>query len=269
MYDIIKVADNVYDEFYNEKCLIDFIIPRTGHAVPVLIWFHGGGLSGGSRHEAFLSRLASEHGIAVASADYRMYPEAQYPDYLNDASRAVEFVWNYGQSTELFNRFFIGGAEAGAYIAMMLYFNSVYMKEFVMTPDMFHGFIFDGGYPTVPPRVLEERCLDSRAVRIDKSAPMYYLDAAPSHEGARPPVLLVTAEREIAGIGGANDLLRDAMLSFGYREERVERVVMRGYGHGEYRTVPNAEGGYPICPVFADFIGKRKAERSAPHGEQD
>ncbi len=256
MYDIIKVADNVYDEFYNEKCLIDLTIPKTGHAVPVLIWFHGGGLSGGSRYEGFATRLAAEYGIAVASTDYRMYPYAQYPDFFNDAARGVEFVWNYGQSTELFRRFFIGGAGAGAYLAMMLYFNPIYMKEFVMSPDMFHGYIFDGGHPTAHPAVLEERCIDTRAVRIDKSAPIYYLDSSPSPEVARPPVLLVTAEREVAGIGAANDLLRDSMLAFGYREDRVERVVMKGFGHGEYRKPMNETGEYPVCPVFGEFITK-------------
>jgi len=213
-------------------------------------------LESGSRHEGFIGRLAAEYGVAVASADYRTYPDAAYPDFFNDAARACEFVWNYGQSTGLFNRYFIGGAEAGAHIAMMLYFNPVYMREFVMSPDLFHGYIFDGGHPTSHPAVLKERCIDGRAVRIDKSAPIYYIDTPPSAESDRPPVLITSAEHEIEGIGARNDMLRCAMLDFGYSPEKVERTVMRGFAHGEYRKKPDGNGSYPINRVFGEFITK-------------
>ncbi len=259
MYDIIKVNDNVYDELYPSQCLVDFTIPKTSHAVPVLIYFHGGDLASGGRSADFIPSLAAEYGIAVASVDYRMYPYAQYPDFLNDAGRAAEFVWNYGKNTGLFNRFYIGGSEAGAYIAMMLYFCPDYMREFVLSPDLFDGFLFDGGQPTTHFSVLNERCIDQRAIRIDKAAPMYYLDVLASAENRaekRPPVLLVTAERENPGIGPQNDLLMETMLEFGYSPHRITREVMKGFGHGEYLNQPSADGKYPVNRVFGEFITK-------------
>lgn len=256
MYEIIKVTDNVYDELYSEQCLIDFTIPRTSHAVPVLIYFHGGDLEGGSRKEAFISSFAAEYGVAVASVDYRMYPTAHYPDFINDGARACEFVWNYGKNTGLFNRFYIGGSGAGAYIAMMLYFCPTYLREFIMSPDMFHGYIFDGGQPTIHTGVLKERCIDPRSVRIDKAAPIYYLDMPPSACEKRPPVLLITAENDLPGIGAQNDLLREAMLEFGYSPDRVSRVVMKGFGHSTYVKEPFEDGNYPVNRVFGEFITK-------------
>jgi len=256
MYDIIKVTDNVYDELYNEKCLIDFTIPRTHHAVPVLIYFHGGGLEGGNRREAFISQFAAEYGVAVASADYRMYPEASFPDYINDAARACEFVWNYGKSTGLFNRFFIGGSSAGAYIAMMLYFCPDFMKEFIMNPDMFHGFIFDAGQPTTHFNVLRERGIDTRAIRVDKAAPVYYADNPPSSPAKRPPVLIITADNDMQGRAAQNDMLMQTMLAFGYSPERIDRVVMKDCGHCEYLSKRDADDRYLVNRVYGEFISK-------------
>ena len=73
MYEIIKVTDNVYDELYPRQCLIDFTIPKTSHAVPVLIYFHGGDLECGGRSEGFIHSFAAEYGVAVASVDYRIF----------------------------------------------------------------------------------------------------------------------------------------------------------------------------------------------------
>ena len=45
-------------------------------------------------------------GIAVASADYRMYPSAKYPDFIEDAAEAVHWVseniGRYGNCKKLF-----------------------------------------------------------------------------------------------------------------------------------------------------------------------
>lgn len=260
MYDIIKVTDNVYDELYSEQCQIDFTIPKTSHSVPVLIYFHGGDLESGTRKEGFTDSFAAEYGIAVASVDYRMYPTAKYPDFINDGARACEFVWNYGKNTGLFNRFYIGGSEAGAYIAMMLYFCPVYMREFIMTPDMFAGYLFDAGHTATHPGVLKERCIDPRSLRIDKAAPLYYPDMLSSFIKKCPPVLFVTAEREFPCVAAQNDLLAETMLEFGFDPQRMERVVMKGFGHGEYLNQSVEDGNYPINKVFGEFITKNSKE---------
>lgn len=256
MYDIIKVTDNVYDEQHSEDCLIDFVIPRTSHAVPVLIYFHGGGLEGGNRREAFIGQFSSEYGIAVASADYRMYPNAGFPDFIRDAARACEFVWNYGKSTGLFSKFFIGGSSAGAYLTMMLYFCPDYLREFIMHPDMFDGFIFDAGQPTTHFNVLKERCIDTRAIRVDKAAPVFFVDNPPSSPAKRPPVLIITAENDMQGREAQNDMLMQTMLAFGYKAERIDRVVMKDCGHCEYVGKQDENGTYMVNRVYGDFISK-------------
>lgn len=259
MYDVIKVTDNVYDELYSGQCLIDFTIPKTSHAVPVLIYFHGGDLESGSRKEDFISAFAAEYGVAVASVDYRMYPTAKFPDYVNDGARACEFVWNYGQSTGLFNKFFIGGSSAGAYIAMMLYFCPSYLREFILFPHMFSGYIFDAGQTTTHSNVLKEHCTDPRVIRVDHAAPLYHAENAPMDEGKCPSVLFVTAENELPGINAQNRLLMETMLEFGYDPKKIEYIEMKGFSHGAYLKQSSSDGKYPINSVFGEFITKNLA----------
>ena len=71
--------------------VIDAFLPDGGEETRALfLYFHGGGLAGGSRRgaEKRLAPLLTSSGIALASADYRMYPGAKYPDYIEDAASA-------------------------------------------------------------------------------------------------------------------------------------------------------------------------------------
>ena len=72
-------------------CKLDLKTPETKN-FPTLVWFHGGGLSRGSR---FLPREIDTKKIAVVSVDYRLSgPKVSHPDYIFDAAAAVS--WTLG-----------------------------------------------------------------------------------------------------------------------------------------------------------------------------
>ena len=60
------------------------------------VYFHGGGLEHGDKKSAdvFAPYLTSR-AIAVVSANYRMYPNAAYPDFICDAAEAVAWANRY------------------------------------------------------------------------------------------------------------------------------------------------------------------------------
>ena len=79
------------DVCYSEKtkqCL-DIYLPESNE-FSVLLYFHGGGLKAGdkAKEKVFYEYMVSQ-GIAVVSANYRMYPTAKYPDFIVDAANAV------------------------------------------------------------------------------------------------------------------------------------------------------------------------------------
>ena len=91
----MKIIKNInYSVFEDEAHKIDLYTPNTD-CNALLVYFHGGGFVEGSRDLGLLPHFAEDMtsaGIAVASAEYRMYPEAKYPDFVEDAAEAVAYA---------------------------------------------------------------------------------------------------------------------------------------------------------------------------------
>ena len=154
--DDIKYGDNLLQK-------LDVYIPDT-EEFPVFVYFHGGGFDHGSKREKFIPDLVKK-GIAVVSADYRLYPEAHYPDYIEDGASAVLWAKNnmhrYGHVQGLF----VGGSSAGGYLSQMLCFCETFFEKNKISLCDISGFYFDAGQPTTHFGVLKERGLDYRKVK--------------------------------------------------------------------------------------------------------
>jgi acetyl esterase/lipase len=76
------------------RALLDLTLPRGMTAsTPLLVFFHGGGWRDGSRGDyAFLARAFAAEGFAVAIPDYRLWPEARWPDFVQDAAAATAWL---------------------------------------------------------------------------------------------------------------------------------------------------------------------------------
>ena len=68
----------------HETGFLNLHLPDTRFAFPVIVLFHGGGLENGSRDSDSIRASAAsltKYGVAVASPDYRKYPNASCPDF--------------------------------------------------------------------------------------------------------------------------------------------------------------------------------------------
>ena len=59
---------------------------------PTIVWFHGGGLTGGEKEIPFALK---EKGFAVIGVNYRLSPKVNAPAYIEDAAAAVAWVFKY------------------------------------------------------------------------------------------------------------------------------------------------------------------------------
>ena len=59
---------------------------------PVVVFFYGGSWNTGERSEyRFVARALAARGVITLVADYRLYPEVRYPEFLNDSAQALAF----------------------------------------------------------------------------------------------------------------------------------------------------------------------------------
>ena len=91
-------------------------------ALPLLIYFHGGGWCVGSvqSHDTLCRQLANRAGCAVLSVDYRLAPEHPFPAAVDDALFAVEWARaNADQLTVDRDRLGLGGDSAGGTLSLV------------------------------------------------------------------------------------------------------------------------------------------------------
>ena len=109
---------------------LDLYLPnaaKPGGKTPAIVWVHGGGWMRGDKAEANAKEICTtlaNAGYVTASINYRIGAGA-WPQNLRDATNAVRFLRakaaDYGIDPD---RIAIGGASAGAHLAMMVAFTA-------------------------------------------------------------------------------------------------------------------------------------------------
>lgn len=215
---------------------------------PVVVYLHGGGLEDGIPEIEFIPDLVKK-GVAVVSAQYRLYPDAKYPEFIEDGAAAVawakENMPQYGEVTNLF----VVGTSAGAYISMMLCFDKKYLAKHGMTNADIAGYYHNAGQPTTHFNVLSERGLDSRRAIIDDAAPLYHVC-----DEQYPPMGIVVADNDMECRYEQTKLLMATLRHFGHDMSKIKFVLMENYEHCEYKNIQDENGNYIFADMIYDFI---------------
>lgn len=249
-----SITNLVYRPEYPDTCLLDLHLPDTNSASPLFLYFHGGGLESGERSCPFLYDLPEKFGIAVASADYRLYPCARYPDFVEDAAACAAFIHAYDKNR--FSQIFIGGSSAGGYLSMMLCFARQFLAQYGLAPTDFAGFLHDAGQPTVHFNILRERGLDTRLVRIDETCPIWYIDHTPQQKDV-PPMYILYAQHDMKNRPEQTELLYRTMEHFGYPMEKIRMHCFPDFQHCQYDFVNDTDGINLLAKTIASFILER------------
>lgn len=164
--------------------------PRTTPA-PLVIFVHGGSWeSGDKRGYAWVGEALAQMGYVAVLVNYGRMPETRFPDFVDDAARAVAQIRRnataYGGDT---TKVVLMGHSAGAHIAALVAYDARYLARHGATPSLLHGFIgLSGPYDFV---------LDTKLLRRTfAGSPQREHDAMPVHfvTPAAPRTLLVMGE---------------------------------------------------------------------------
>lgn len=200
---------------YKENLCLDLHLPEA-RSFPLFVYFHGGGLCSGSKDvgEEF-AKMFTDRGIALAAVDYRMYPDAKFPDFIEDSAQSIRFlkdnIGTWGACTGIF----AGGSSAGGYISMMLCFDKRFLTAVAMSPLEITGWIHDAGQPTSHFNVLQELGKDSRRLIVDETAPLYFVGLEESYS----PMRFILATQDMFGREEQTMLTMKTLEHFGHKDK--------------------------------------------------
>lgn len=215
---------NKSDAYINERCVLDVYIPKNVKNFPTVIWFHGGGLTGGQKE---IPEGLKNKGIAVIGVNYRLSPKVNAPKYIEDAAAATAWVFKnikkYGGREDLV---FISGHSAGGYLAIMVGLNKMYLDRYGIDANQLAGIIPFSGQMISHFTIRKEKGIDELDARIDEYAPLHFIrtDA--------PPLLLITGDREkeLLGRYEENAYMARMMKLKGHKETTL--YELQGFDHG-------------------------------------
>lgn len=212
------------DTYQNSRCLLDIYYPTNATNFATIVWFHGGGITGGSKE---LPRELMNQGLAVIGVQYRLSPQAKAPSYIEDTAAAVAWTFHhiseYGGSTNLI---FLSGHSAGGYLTMMVTLDKSYLSKHQVDANDIAGLIPFSGQAITHFTIREERGIKNTQAIIDEYAPIYHVRAN------TPPITLITGDREMELLGRYEEnayLLRMLKL---IGNQHVKLYELQGFDHG-------------------------------------
>jgi len=132
------------DAYSLERCKVDLYYPESVKDFVTIVWFHGGGLSGGNK---FIPEQLQKAGYAVVAVNYRLLPKATLSDCIDDAAAAVAWTFNeiskYGGSR---NKIIVSGHSAGGYLTNMIGLDKKWLRKYNVDADSIAALIPFSGH---------------------------------------------------------------------------------------------------------------------------
>ncbi len=231
----IELTDSIAYADGSRRAL-DICRPIGAVAAPVVVFFYGGGWRSGRKGlYRYVAKALARRGYVAVVPDYRIYPEARYPDFIEDGALALRWVkdnaMRFGGDPD---KLFVMGHSAGAHIAAMLAIDSSWLARLGLTSGRdIAGLIgLAGPYDYLPLRDETLKIIFGGANRPE-TQPIFHVTS-----GA-PRVRLLT--------GG-----RDGLVEPGNAARFAERLRAAG-NDAIVLTYPRL-GHYSIVAAFAPFL---------------
>ena len=235
---------NHLDSYINERCVLDIYYPTSTENYATIVWFHGGGLTGGNKE---IPDELKNKGVCIVGVNYRLYPKVNAPTYIEDAAAAVSWVFNninsFGGDSSLI---FISGHSAGGYLASMIGLDKSWLHKHDIDANRIAGLIPFSGHTITHFTVREERGIPGTQPIIDNLAPLFHV------RSDAPPLTLIPGDRELELLGRyeENAYLMRMMKLTGHKNTKL--YELQGYDHNM---------AYPSFPLLLKEVQRIKEKK--------
>lgn len=214
--------DNAYAK---ERCKLDVYYPTDKKNVPVVVWFHGGGIEAG---EKYIDSELLDAGYTVISANYRLLPKATIDEVLDDAAAAV--AWAF-RNAEKYNgnkhKIFVAGHSAGGYMLDLIGLDKHYLQKYDIDADSIAGLFPFSGQVVTHYNIRKQQGIGPLQPTIDKYAPLTHIrkDSA--------PIVIISGDRELELYGRYEEQAYFWRMLKLVGHPDVTLYEMQGYNHGD------------------------------------
>ena len=237
---IVRYGDAEQQEIY-------LTLPKDRTNFPLVIWFHGGGMTGDFR-ECPSGFWNGEYG--TAEVRYRTSgAEFKSTDSLDDAAGSTAFLLEH---VERFGgdprNVFLGGMSAGAYLAAMVGMAPELLKRYGSSRERIAALLLVSGQMTTHFQLKQDLAYRQGALEpvIDEYAPLFYASCEV------PPVIFITGESglDMPAQPEENAFLAATLRSLGHPCAR--HYALPGHDHG---------GAFSVCDtLLLTFLAELRKE---------
>lgn len=235
---------NKSDKYISERCVLDMYYPKNKTGFATIVWFHGGGLTGGNKE---IPEALKNKGFAIIGVNYRLSPKVKAVKCIEDAATAVAWAFNNianygGDKTQIF----VSGHSAGAYLGLMIGLDKKWLQKENIDANQIAGLIPFSSQCITHFEIRRENGIPEKQPTIDEFAPLYHVRAD------APPILLITGDRELEMLGRyeENAYMARMMKLVGHTQTKL--YELDGYNHGMTE---------PAFPLLVNEVNRILKER--------
>ena len=224
------------DEYATKMCRVDIAAPEGAKDAPVIVWFHGGGLTGGKKQ---IPQAILKDGCVVVGVGYRFSPNVKVTQIVDDAACAVAWVFNniekWGGNPE---SIYIAGHSAGGYLVTMVGLEKARLERYGIDANRLKGIIPFSGQAITHFEERRSRGIANTQPIVDELSPLFHV------RGDSAPILILSGDREMEMLGRyeENAYMWRVFQLVGHKDATL--YELDGYGHNM------CEPAYPLLMRF-------------------
>lgn len=161
--------------------------------LPVVVWFHGGGMTGGNK---FIPEQLKDGSCVVVAVNYRLMPAVGIDECIDDAAAAVAWVFrNISRYGGRADKIIVSGHSAGGYLTSMIGLDKSRLAPYGIDADSIAALIPFSGQAVCHFAYREGLGIEPWRPLVDASAPLYHVRAD------APLYVIVSGDRELEMLG--------------------------------------------------------------------